>query len=66
LGDAQEAAILSSIQNNLKQKLSACRCAKHGQSPKLNGKGRSFDKITFEVTGCCAELVESVNRKLGA
>ena len=64
--DALEGAMLSAVQDGLRKKVGSCRCPDHGQAPKLLGKGRSLDKLNFEVTGCCEKVIEEVKRKLGS
>lgn len=64
--DALEAAMLSAVQDGLRKKVGACRCPEHGQYPKLMAKGRSLDKLNFEVSGCCEKVIDEVKRKLGA
>lgn len=64
--DALEVAMLSAVQDGLRKKVGACRCSEHGQTPKLMAKGRSLDKLNFEVTGCCEKAIDEVKRKLGA
>ncbi len=66
MGDALEAAMLAAVDKGIRQKVGSCRCPVHGQAPKLVGKGRGFDKISFEVSGCCEKLIEDVKRKLGS
>jgi len=64
LGDALEKAILQGIQESVRKKLGAIRCPEHGQGPKVICKGRSVDKLSFEVTGCCQNLIDTVLAKL--
>ena len=66
IGDALEGAMLSAISEGLKKKVGSVCCPVHGQSPKLTGKGRSLDKLNFEVSGCCDKVIEDVKTKLGA
>lgn len=63
--DALEAAMLSAVQDGLRKKVGSCRCPEHGQAPQLLGKGRSIDKLSFEVTGCCEKVIHEVKKKLG-
>jgi len=64
LGDALEKAILQSVQESIRKKVGAIRCPKHGQTPKVICKGRSVNNLSFEVTGCCQDLIDTVVAKL--
>lgn len=66
IGDALQGAMLSTISQGLQKKVGSVRCLVHGQSPKLLGKGRSLDKLNFEVSGCCDKLMKDVKTKLGS
>ncbi len=64
MGNAIEAAMLSSIKDSVSQSVGSIRCAEHGQKPKIKAKGRSIDSLSLEVTGCCDALIEQVKKKI--
>lgn len=64
IGNVLEAAVLQAATSEIQKKVGACRCPEHGEAPKMIGKGRSVDKLNFEISGCCDKLIEEVKRKL--
>jgi len=62
--DALEASILENASAQIKQKVGSIRCSEHQQSPKIVGKGRSLNNLSFEVSGCCEDLMTKVKAKL--
>lgn len=64
IGDAIEKAVLSHIQDTIKNSVGSVRCKTHGKAPVVTAKGRSVDKLSFHVSGCCEELIEQVQKKI--
>ena len=64
MGNALEAAVLQSVQESIKKTVGSARCPTHGQTPKIKVKGRKLDSLSFEVSGCCDQLIETVKKKL--
>lgn len=64
IGNALESLVLQAATSEIQKKVGSCRCPDHGEFPKLVGKGRSVDKLNFEVSGCCEKLIEEVKHKL--
>lgn len=64
VGDALEKAILQEVADNVKKALSSVRCREHGERPRVKVKGRSLDSLSFEVEGCCQELIDAAGKKL--
>jgi hypothetical protein len=64
IGDVLTAAVMDAATKEIKRKVGMCRCPVHGKGPTVVGKGRSADKMTFEVEGCCEELIREVKRRL--
>lgn len=58
LREALEAASLSTVSAKVEQSVSHLRYAEHGQSPKIKVKGRNLRNLSFEVSGCCPDLIE--------
>jgi len=63
IGDALTAAVMNAATKEINRKVGMCRCPVHGKRPTVVGKGRSADKMTFEVEGCCEELISEVKRR---
>jgi hypothetical protein len=64
VGDALEAAMLQGVSDSIKRSVGSLRCPEHGKSPKIICKGRSVDKLSFEVSACCQKLTDKVQAKL--
>jgi hypothetical protein len=64
VSDALEAAILRSVSASIKDRVGNIKCPDHGQTPKIVGKGRSLNTLSFDVSGCCQKLIDSVVTKL--
>tara|TARA_R110002096_G_scaffold150917_3_gene313048 strand:+ start:7951 stop:8199 length:249 start_codon:yes stop_codon:yes gene_type:complete len=64
MSNALEAAVLQSVQESIKKTVGSARCPTHGQTPKIKVKGRKLDSLSFEVSGCCDQLIETVKKKL--
>lgn len=62
--DAMESAILNGVAESIKNSIGNIKCSEHGQSPKIKVKGRNLENLSFDVTGCCDELIEKVKVKL--
>lgn len=63
-GDALEAAIMQSVGDSIKKSVGSVRCPEHGASPKIMCKGRNLSNLSFEVSGCCQKLMDSVKARL--
>lgn len=64
VGDTLEKAILQSVSESIKKSVGSLRCPEHGSSPKIVVKGRNLDNLSFEVSGCCQKLMDSVKTRL--
>lgn len=64
MGNALESAVLKSVQESITKSVGSARCPEHGQTPKVKVKGRNLDSLSFEVSGCCDQLIETVKKKL--
>lgn len=63
-GNELEKAILKQVTENITKTLSSVRCPEHGQHPKVTVKGRTIDKLSFEIHGCCQRLTDLATKKL--
>ena len=64
IGNALEQALLSSIKDEVTQKVRSIRDPKTGERPKIKVKGRSIDSLSFEISGS-EDLVARVRKALG-
>ena len=64
VGDAFEKAILQQAIDHVKKALQSVRCKEHGKQPKVVVKGRSLDKLSFEISGCCQLLIDEATARL--
>ena len=58
-----ERAMLESVRDEIVRKVGNIRDPKTGERPKIKVKGRSLDKLSFEVTGS-EELIQRVTKAL--
>ena len=59
-----ENALMDSIKDEVTQKVRGIRDPKTGERPKIKVKGRSIDKLSFEISGS-EDLVARVRKALG-
>ncbi|RYA22432.1 hypothetical protein CRU96_13090 [Malaciobacter halophilus] len=64
IGDALENAMLQQIGESIKKSIGSLRCSEHNQTPKVLVKGKSLDKLSIEVSGCCDDIVKKATDKL--
>ena len=64
MGNAMESALLQSVQESITKAVGSARCPEHGQKPKIKVKGRKLDSLSFGVSGCCEQMIETVKKKL--
>ncbi|EIA1557808.1 TPA: hypothetical protein ACP5XP_004513 [Vibrio parahaemolyticus] len=62
--NALEAAVLSSVVDNVKKSVGSLKCGEHAKAPSIKIKGKSIDKLSFEISSCCEELDQKVRSKL--
>ncbi|EJE4711265.1 hypothetical protein ACFSJQ_21130 [Vibrio olivae] len=62
--NAIEKAVLSGVVDNVKKTVGSVRCKEHGKAPKIKIKGNNLNNLSFEVDGCCEEVIEQVKKKL--
>lgn len=55
--DLRERAVLKQIERSITERIGETRCAKHGASPRLTATGPRADALTFDVSGCCQDLL---------
>jgi hypothetical protein len=57
-------AVFTQFKDSIKKQVGGSVCPEHGLHPTVKVKGRKIDKIEFEVSGCCQQLIDIVNAKL--
>jgi len=57
-------AVLANVTEQIKKNVGSVRCPDHGKSAKIICKGKSLDNLSFEISGCCETLINTVKRKL--
>ena len=64
LSNMIEDMLLTHISEEITNKIGRVRCPEHNQYAKVKAKGRSIDKLSFEISGCCQQLVDQCNKAL--
>ena len=64
MADALEEAVLANLSESISKSLRSVHCAEHGERPKVKCKGRKLDNLTFEISGCCENLIEQAKNRL--
>ena len=62
--DEIEKAVFQDVKQSVTKALSGVRCPEHGKYPSVVVKGRSLDKLQFEISGCCEDLIKRATDKL--
>ena len=62
--DAFSRAALKSVVAQIKGKVGALRCSAHDEAPTVKVLGHSVDTLSFQVAGCCIEVVDQVRARL--
>jgi hypothetical protein len=56
--------VFNQFKDSIERQVGDSICPEHGMHPTVKVKGRNIDKIKFEVSGCCKQLIDIVNSKL--
>ena len=64
MDNALESTLLQSVQTSISRAVGSTLCPQHGQKPTIQVKGRKLDTLSFEVSGCCDQLIEIAKKKL--
>lgn len=60
---ALERKVYEGIVASLNQRFGMLKCPTHRQEPIFIVRGSSIDKAAFEVSACCEQMMEMVNKK---
>lgn len=58
-----ERKVYQSIVDSLNQRFGMLKCPTHREEPVFLVKGPSIDRAAFEVTACCQQMLDLVNKK---
>ncbi len=64
VADAFERAVFEGITTSINDSVGSLRCSIHGSAPRITCKGRNLNSLSFEVSGCCQELMDTVRTRL--
>ncbi len=64
IGDALENAMLQEIVKSIKSSIGTLRCDEHNKSPKVLVKGRNFNSLSMEISGCCDSIIKKATDRL--
>ena len=62
--DVLDILFLEHIRQKIQNCLEPVRCEKHGHEPRVMVKGRDVDNLTFEVSGCCKDIIQKAQEKI--
>jgi hypothetical protein len=60
IGDILEKTIYDKLSSSIKKRLGSIVCPTHGEHPTVTIVGRSINKIEYQITGCCQNLIDQV------
>ena len=63
-GNELEKLALRQITEKIIKTLSSVCCPEHGKYPNVIVKGKTIDDLSFEIQGCCQNLIDFAMRKL--
>jgi hypothetical protein len=61
---AIEAEMYKRVQESVKRAVGNAVCTVHGKAPSVVVKGSGLSDLSFEVHGCCHDLIDQVTQKL--
>jgi hypothetical protein len=64
MNDALDVMFLEHLHDKISNGLESVQCKKHGCRPRITVKGQSLDSLTYEVSGCCPELIAETQDKI--
>ena len=64
LGDELQKAMLRDISEKLRRRIASMRCPEHGRAPRAAVRGRSINRLSLTISGCCDEFVESASKNI--
>jgi len=64
IGKEIEKAVFENVQKSIIKSVGSIHCKTHGKTPSIKVKGRSVEKLNFDVSGCCEDIIDQVRKKL--
>lgn len=64
LKSAIEKAAVKAAKEHVTKAVGSIRCSEHNKSPTVRIKGSSLKNLSFDVSGCCEDLIAKVKKKL--
>ena len=62
--DVLDILFLKHIREKINESIASIHCNKHGKQPSVTVKGQNIDNLNYEVSGCCEDLINKVNKRL--
>ena len=62
--DVLDILFLEHLREKIQNCLEPVRCEKHGHEPCVKVKGQDVDSLTFEVSGCCQDIIRQAQEKI--
>jgi hypothetical protein len=60
----QKAAIKQTTDDTIKRNVNSTRCPIHGKTPTLIRKSGTQRELSYDISGCCQTVIDSVKRSL--
>lgn len=61
-----ERKVYDSIVQSFNQRFGVLKCPTHREEPVFLVQGPSIDRVSFEVSACCSQMLDLVNKKAAA
>lgn len=62
IGKELEKAAMADLKEQIQREVSRIRCPIHGQVARVRASGQGIDRLSWEIDGCCDDLVERVKK----
>lgn len=63
-GNALESIVLDSVSDSIQKSIGSLSCTEHHKKAKILVKGKNLKNLSFEVSGCCDNLMNEVQHRL--
>lgn len=64
LSSVLEKATFKAVTERITKTVGSIRCAEHGKSPTIKIIGSDISNLSFDVSGCCKEMIDKVKMKI--
>ena len=62
--DVLDILFLKHIRDVIENSLASVHCPKHNREPAVKVLGPSIDNLTYEISGCCQDLIEKTRENI--